>query len=216
VRARRRGRAALAHAHTQGAHARLRSLASGFHLAHLLQLLAADHAGGAAHAAHVAANVSSTPLGRALIAAAGEGRAALLVRVLCAEPGGGGAAAVARRGAACALRNCALDAAVHGALLSGGGAEGDALVRALLAPLSPRVRAAEDEGVREACADAIAALAGSDAGRAALWAAGAVEALRVAYEDEEVPGVCAALEHAVRDRPLAAACVPGAWSALLF
>ncbi len=165
--------------------------APGFHLSHLLQLLAADPGGAAAHAAGVAANVSSTPLGRRLVAAPGEGRVPLLVRVL----GAPAAAAVARRGAAAALRNCALDADTHGALL---GDDAGALVTALLAPLAPAARAAEDAGVREACADALAALAGSDAGRAAMWAGGAVEALRSAYEDEEVPGVCAAMEHAVR------------------
>jgi hypothetical protein len=51
-----------------------------------------------------------------------------------------------------------------------------------------------DAGVRRALAEAVLALAATDAGRGALWGVAAPEALRRAYEDEEDEGVCDALE----------------------
>ncbi|WIA33946.1 hypothetical protein OEZ86_007041 [Tetradesmus obliquus] len=55
-----------------------------------------------------------------------------------------------------------------------------------------------DDAVREALAEAVAVLATADAGRKALWKVSAPELLRKAYEDEEHPGVCQAMEHAAR------------------
>ena len=178
---------------------RLTPACAGFHFSYLLHLLAAEPGGWAAHAAHVAANVSNLPAGRALLVAPTDGRVALLARALAAP----GAAAAARWGSATALRNCALDEELHGALLAPVGDSASPVVPALLAPLAPAARVAEQAvPLREACADALAALARTEAGRAAMWAAGAVEAMRVAYEDEQAPRVCAALEQAVRDAML--------------
>ena len=55
-----------------------------------------------------------------------------------------------------------------------------------------------EEGVREALAEAVLSLAGTAPGRAALWRAGAPDALRLAYADEEGPGVCEAMEKTAR------------------
>jgi len=174
---------------------RLTCACAGFHFSYLLHLLAAEPGGWAAHAAHVAANVSNLPAGRALLVAPADGRVVLLARALAAP----GAAAAARWGSATALRNCALDEELHGALLAAVGNGASPVVPALLAPLAPAARVAEQAvPLREACADALAALARTEAGRAAMWAAGAVESMRVAYEDEQAPRVCAALEQAVR------------------
>ena len=124
-----------------------------------------------------------------------DGRVSLLARAL-ASPG---AASAARWGSATALRNCALDVELHEALLRPDGDNVSLVVPALLAPLAPSARTAEQSvPLREACADALAALAATEAGRAAMWAAGAVEAMRAAYEDEQAPNVCTALEQAVR------------------
>ena len=171
---------------------------TGFHLSFLLHALAAEPAGWAAHASHVAANVSSLPAGRAVLVAPADGRVSLLARAL-ASPG---AASAARWGAATTLRNCALDAELHDALLRPDGDGASLMVPALLAPLAPAARTMEQSvPVREACADALAALAVTETGRAAMWAAGAVEAMRAAYEDEQAPHVCASLETAVRFLP---------------
>ena len=55
-----------------------------------------------------------------------------------------------------------------------------------------------EEGVREALAEAVLALAGTAPGRAALWEVAAPEALRVAYVEEEGPYVCEAMEKTAR------------------
>ena len=150
--------------------------------------------------------MSSLPAGRALLVAPADGRVVLLARALAAPD----AAAAARWGAATALRNCALDAELHAALLQLDGDGVSPVVPALLAPLAPAARTVEQAvPLREAGADALAALAGTEAGRAAMWAAGAVEAMRAAYEDEQAPHVCAALEQAVR-APGAAGSLPRA------
>jgi len=178
---------------------RLTRSCAGFHFSFLLHALAAEPGGWAAHAAHVAANVSSLPAGRAVLVAPADGRVALLARALTSP----GAASAARWGAATALRNCALDAELHKALLHADSDNASLVVPALLAPLAPAARTAEHSvPLREACADALAALAATETGRAAMWAAGAVEAMRAAYEDEQVPHVCAALETAVRALPV--------------
>lgn len=159
---------------------------AGFHLGHLLRLLGADAGAHNAHAAHVAGNVSALPLGRRLLLQDGT-HAGLLARVLASPT----AAPTARQGAALALRNLALDSELCPRLLC---AADGVLVPALLSPLAPHSGA--DEPLREACADALAAVAGSAEGRKALWAAKAPDLLRRAYEDEQARGVCAALEHA--------------------
>ena len=59
---------------------RLTRSRAGFHFSFLLHALAAEPGGWAAHAAHVAANVSSLPAGRAVLVAPTDGRVALLAR----------------------------------------------------------------------------------------------------------------------------------------
>ncbi|KAF8057110.1 PRY3 [Scenedesmus sp. PABB004] len=93
--------------------------------------------------------------------------------------GGGGAAApvAANGGAAAPAANGSAGAAAPAA--SGSGRDPDVTVR-------------------EALAEAVAVLAATDAGRKALWKVSAPEVLRQAYEDEDAPSVCSAMEHAAR------------------
>ncbi len=136
----------------------------------------------------MAGNVTALSLGRSLLLKDGT-HAVLLARTLASTT----AAPPARQGAALALHNCALDAEQCSRLVD---AAGDTLVPSLLRPLAPH--SGDDEPLREACANAVASLAGSADGRRALWAAGAPELLRKAYEEEQAAGVCAIMEHAVR------------------
>ena len=160
----------------------------GFHLWHLLHLLSVD-AEENAHAGGILANATAQPPGRALLLRAGVDAAQILARVLLSMT----APLPAREGAAVALRNLSLDPVTLDALLLAK----EAVVAALLQPLKPP-HAALEAALREACADAVASFAAADAGRKALWAAGAVELLQRCYDAETEPAVCAALESAVR------------------
>ena len=134
------------------------------------------------------ANATSVPLGRKLLV-----REASHCRALLSHLQSPSAVPATRQGCAVALRNLLLDKEHALSLLE---RSGEALVPALLLPLTPGDAARGDEQLREACADAVAALAASAEGRAALWAAGAPKLLQRAYEEETAEGVNSALEHA--------------------
>lgn len=161
----------------------------GFFLGVLLRLATAE-AGAAAGAAAVTANASQRPLGRRLLAGPDGHAAALAATLSRPVAAGSDCDSAAQRGAACALRNVAVEPELHEALLR----EAPQVIPAFLSQLSGASCA--DEQLRCLCAEGLAALADSAAGRAALWAGGAVEALRKAYVSEEGPEVCAALERA--------------------
>ena len=101
-----------------------------------------------------------------------------------------------------ALKNCCMES-LREELLVGLLDPEHGLVAALLEPVSGRKEGEEghepDAGAREAAAEALLALASSEAGFEALWEAQAPEVLNAGYAFEAAPGVssvtriCAAL-----------------------
>uniref|UniRef100_A0A7S0QSZ1 Protein HGH1 N-terminal domain-containing protein n=1 Tax=Pyramimonas obovata TaxID=1411642 RepID=A0A7S0QSZ1_9CHLO len=97
-----------------------------------------------------------------------------------------------RRSIATMLKNICMDKKKGvPALLTEGGAT---LLPAMLHPISGKDPREADEAVRQAVAEAVQLLAGSEEGFDQLWTAGAPELLRAGYVDEEGPGVCEAME----------------------
>jgi len=71
------------------------------------------------------------------------------------------------------------------------------VLRALLRPLSGDIRYTEHrDAVRQSCAEAVAALAAGEGGRAALAACDAPALLKQGYGGEEHAETCAAMEEA--------------------
>ncbi|KAJ9528470.1 hypothetical protein QJQ45_020358 [Haematococcus lacustris] len=141
------------------------------------------------HVGAILTNVTRLHAGRALLLQPGRGLLQVLAGQLKAPD------LVRRQGAACALRNCCLAAEEDGTLDLI--CSDEPTVRALLDPLNGKsARGAEDAGVREALAECVMVLAGTERGRKALWAVKAPEIIKKGYELEEHPGVCRALEHA--------------------
>lgn len=68
----------------------------------------------------------------------------------------------------------------------------------MLQPLSGVDPKEADDTVREALAESIAQIAGTEKGKELLQRLDAVELLKKGYEYEECPGVCGALEHTAR------------------
>lgn len=102
-----------------------------------------------------------------------------------------------RERVAAALRNCCMDDVHRKALLNFASPteepEGE-IVRALLRPISGKKVGAElSDNVRQACAEAIFALAKDEEGRELLGKLEAPRALRDGYELEEHAETCAAL-----------------------
>jgi hypothetical protein len=170
--------------------------AEGFHLA---VLVARFLAGAADGAGPLLANVTRLSDGRRLLASSpAGGLTAAAAALVPARP------AKARAAAAAAIRNCCLAAGSDGTL--GELLADQALLRSVLKPVAglahpdDRAKASpvkdDDCDVRTALAEAVLALAATEEGRAALWSVQAPELLRLAYEDEEDPDVCTALEHA--------------------
>ena len=148
------------------------------------------------HVGPILTNVTRTPEGRRLLCDAGGGGLGAAAAALRAPA----ASDLRRRGCAAALRNCCLSAAesedLEGVLAQKGALKD--ILAALCGDDSPGATGDPDATVRQHLAEAIVMLAASDEGRGALWDAGAPEALRRAYADEEDADVCAALEEAAR------------------
>jgi uncharacterized membrane protein YgcG len=101
-----------------------------------------------------------------------------------------------RRGCAFTLKNCCL-ASEEDATVEAIGAEQEAW-GVILGVMAAGADAEPAGDVREALAEAVLCLARAEAGRKALWAAGAPELLRKAYELEEHRGACEAMEGAAQ------------------
>ena len=165
---------------------------AGFNLALLVDAFLAGRADGAGP---LLANATRVADGRRLLVEPSGVWAAATMAVCATER-----PSSARLAVAAALRNCALGAEAGGTLASI--AADTASLSRLLTPLCG---AAQDDGsttpkdthpgVRCAIAEAVLALAATDAGRGALWSVSAPEALRRAYEDEDDEGACEAMEH---------------------
>ena len=97
------------------------------------------------------------------------------------------------RGSARALKNC-LFAAESDGTVPAVMAEEAALRTALAVLAGGESEARKDDEVREALAEAVLCLARNDDARKLLWKLDAPELLRTAYEYEERPATCAALE----------------------
>lgn len=147
------------------------------------------------HVGSLAANVARLPDGRAWLLEPGLGA----LRALSDDFGS--ASENRRRGAASALRNLAVHIAEDSQrdpkflekLLD----EEEAWTAALRALDRPRAEgdaASTDVSLRRSLAEAVLCLAREDAGCKLLWKLEAPEALRTAYEEEEDPETCAALE----------------------
>ena len=150
------------------------------------------------HLGAVITNVTRLKEGRAMLLEPGRGLLQALASQLLVVPGGGGAGAGRRRGCAGALRNIFLSAEADGSLDAV--LADDAVLERVLAPLSGAPNTDPDDNVREALAEAVAALACEPSGRgkAALLKLDADTKLSKGYEYEEHPGVCAAMEMAAR------------------
>ena len=165
----------------------------GFYVSKLIQLLSTgkpeeDYD----HAASVLTNISRDPIGRRVFLDPKRGLLASVVPIMSESND------LRRERVAAALRNCCMDDIQRKALLdfvSPGAQEaaGDVL-RALLRPISGKKVGAElSDHVRQACAEAIYALAKDEEGRMWLGKLDAPRTLRDGYELEEHAETCAAL-----------------------
>ena len=167
----------------------------GLFLTWLLRKLASVHPGApgsadpAEHLGSVLTNLTRFPDGRRHVA-----RSEVLRALLALRRTGSGER---RRCVYGALKNCCMEA-LREELLVGLLRPEHGLVAALLEPVSGRKEGEEghepDAGAREAAAEALLALASSEAGFEALWEAKAPEVLNAGYAFEEAPGVMDALE----------------------
>ena len=165
----------------------------GFYVSKLIQLLTTgkpeeDYD----QAASVLTNITRDPIGRRVFL---DPRRGLLASVL---PFMSQANELRRERVAAALRNCCMDDIQRKLILdfvSPGATESEhEVVRALLRPISGKKVGAElNDHVRQACAEAIYALAKDEEGLSVLGKLEAPRALRDGYELEEHAETCAAL-----------------------
>jgi len=165
----------------------------GFWLSKLIQLLStgtpeADYD----QAASVLTNVTRDPIGRRVFLDPKRGLLASVIPFMTQSN------ELRRERVAAALRNCCMDDVHRKALLnfvSPGSEEPEGeIVRALLRPISGKKVGAElSDNVRQACAEAIFALAKDEEGRELLGKLEAPRTLRDGYELEEHAETCAAL-----------------------
>ena len=137
------------------------------------------------HLASVLMNIAQDPDGRRLLADR------LVVQNLVPLSRTG--SVTRRRGVLGAIKNCCMQAAKEG-FLEGLLDPELGLIPAVLAPINGRPPKEADDLVRETAAEAVLALTMCEEGVAALWEAGAPDALKKGYEFEENPGVCGAME----------------------
>jgi hypothetical protein len=193
----------------------------GFFVTKLVQMLAASEPKDAYdHAASVLTNVARHPAGRRALLDPKRGL------IFAALPSMSPPASETRRcGVAAALRNCCVDEQSCASLLAarggapaaagdddpsspGASAAGLEIVRALLRPISGIEPAVERcDAVRQSCAEAVASLAQSEIGRAALGRCDAPALVRAGYAAEEHAETCEAMERAA-ERFLACGMVP--------
>ncbi|EFJ52357.1 hypothetical protein VOLCADRAFT_103022 [Volvox carteri f. nagariensis] len=138
------------------------------------------------HVASVLTNVTRLREARLLLLQPGRGLLQALVSQLQSWN------ALRRLGASGALRNCIMSAEEDGTLDSI--LEDRTALTHMLRPINGQPPLEKEDTVRECMAESILVLANTDKGRDALWEAGAPEALRKGYEDEQHPGVCMAME----------------------
>lgn len=138
------------------------------------------------HVASVLTNVTRIKEARALLLQPGRGLLQALVSQLQSWN------SLRRLGASGAIKNCVISAEEDGTL-EAVLVDREAL-RHVLRPISGQQPLEKEDTVRECLAEAVLVLARTDKGRDALWEVGAPEALRKGYEDEQHPGVCAAME----------------------
>ncbi len=164
----------------------------GFWLSKLIQLLSTgtpevDYD----QAASVLTNVTRDPIGRRVFLDPKRGLLASVIPFMTQSN------ELRRERVAAALRNCCMDDVHRKVLLNFASPteepEGE-IVRALLRPISGKKVGAElSDNVRQACAEAIFALAKDEEGRELLEKLEAPRALRDGYELEEHAETCAAL-----------------------
>ncbi|GLC41216.1 hypothetical protein PLESTB_001526000 [Pleodorina starrii] len=138
------------------------------------------------HVASVLTNVTRLPEARRLLLQPGRGLLQALVSQLQSWN------SLRRLGASGALKNCVMSAEEDGTLVCI--LEDRTVLTHMLRPINGQPPVEKEDTVRECMAEAVLVLAGTDKGRDALWEAGAPEALRKGYEDEQHPGVCVAME----------------------
>lgn len=165
----------------------------GFYVSKLIQLLTTGKPEEEYdHAASVLTNITRDPIGRRVFLDLKRGLLASVIPFMSQ------ANELRRERVAAALRNCCMDDIQRQALLNyvgtnGGDCEHE-VVRALLRPISGKTVGAElNDHVRQACAEAIFALAKDSAGREVLGKLDAPRLLRDGYELEEHAETCAAL-----------------------
>ncbi|KAK3277591.1 hypothetical protein CYMTET_14410 [Cymbomonas tetramitiformis] len=160
----------------------------GLWLAHVLSLFLSEQndSDELAHLGNALYNVCRTTVGRKLLLAPGTGYVRALLPQLKAE------LPDRRLAAAETIRNCCLDKEVSLSLLLN--EAGPDFFPSLLQPISGKDPFEPDSRVRQAVAEAVEMIAGHSEGCGQLWAAGAPELLRSGYADEQVPGVCEAME----------------------
>jgi len=166
----------------------------GFYVSKIIQLLTTGKpAEEYDHAASVLTNITRDPIGRRVFL---DPKRGLLASVI---PCMSQANELRRERVAAALRNCCMDDIQRRTLVDFVSPKGDdgeyEVIRALLRPISGKTVGAElNDNVRQACAEAIYALARDEAGREALGKVDAPRLLRDGYELEEHSETCAALE----------------------
>ncbi|KAG2448786.1 hypothetical protein HYH02_006138 [Chlamydomonas schloesseri] len=138
------------------------------------------------HVASVLTNVTRLKEGRQLLLQPGRGLLAALVSQLQSWN------ALRRLGASGAIKNCIMSAEDDGTMDAV--LDDKSLLPHILRPINGQEPKEKEDSVRECMAEAVLVLAGTERGRDALWEAGAPEALRKGYEDEQHPGVCVAME----------------------
>ncbi|KXZ46514.1 hypothetical protein GPECTOR_43g951 [Gonium pectorale] len=138
------------------------------------------------HVASVLTNVTRLAEGRRLLLQPGRGLLAALVSQLQSWN------SLRRLGASGAIKNCVMSAEEDGTLDSI--LDDKTALQHMLRPINGQPPLEKEDTVRECMAEAVLVLARTDKGRDVLWEAGAPEALRKGYEDEQHPGVCLAME----------------------
>ncbi|KAG1679930.1 hypothetical protein FOA52_006994 [Chlamydomonas sp. UWO 241] len=140
------------------------------------------------HVASVLTNVTRLKAARLLLLQEGRGLLQVLVAQL-ASP-----SELRRRGATGAIKNCCMQAQSDGTLEVV--LKDSMVLTKMMGPINGEEPKELDDLVREAAAESVTALAGTKAGRAALWQVKAPEVINAGYALEEHPGVCFALERA--------------------
>ncbi|KAK2078918.1 hypothetical protein QBZ16_002608 [Prototheca wickerhamii] len=163
----------------------------GLHIATLLKLFTEPVLEGeedtCEHVATILPNLTRFEAARRLLLEPGRGLLQALASQLRSP------SELRARGSARALKNC-LFAAESDGTVPAVMAEEAALRTALAVLAGGESEARKDDEVREALAEAVLCLARNDDARKLLWKLDAPELLRTAYEYEERPATCAALE----------------------